>query len=145
VLSDENLQVALALENERLDTILGALWEKAQNGDPTSVALMIKVSQRRACLLGLDAPIGHAVAIYEARKPPPLTTTQILRLQIDEIIEADSKDSAKQIEGPADDTPILAPPSGEKLRQAFETLRDPAYWAESKERGQDEREPESSL
>lgn len=44
------------LEAERLDALLAAVWEKAKNGDPKAVDNALRIMERRAKLLGLDAP-----------------------------------------------------------------------------------------
>ena len=44
------------LELARLDTMLLALWRKVQAGDEHAIDRALKISERRARLLGLDAP-----------------------------------------------------------------------------------------
>jgi hypothetical protein len=44
------------LEVERLDALLDGLWKKAASGDTWSVDRALKIMERRANLLGLDAP-----------------------------------------------------------------------------------------
>lgn len=44
------------LETERLDVMQAALWPSVQSGDPQAVDKALKVMERRAKLLGLDAP-----------------------------------------------------------------------------------------
>lgn len=46
----------LTLEVERLDQLLVALWPKAMKGDVRSAETVIRLMERRAKLLGLDAP-----------------------------------------------------------------------------------------
>jgi hypothetical protein len=52
------------LEVERCDRLMLGLWPKARNGDERSVRAVIAVMDRRAKLLGLDAPtkLEHAGA-----------------------------------------------------------------------------------
>lgn len=45
-----------AVELERLDTMLKALWPAVEAGEPASIDKAIKIQERRAKLLGLDAP-----------------------------------------------------------------------------------------
>ena len=52
----EPAEEVLKLELERLDSMLLGLWERARNGDYQAVATALKVEERRAKLLGLDAP-----------------------------------------------------------------------------------------
>jgi len=50
------------LELERLDAMLLGLWQKASRGDPASVDRVLRIQERRARLLGLDAdPSRHVV------------------------------------------------------------------------------------
>lgn len=58
------------MENERLDAMLSALWDKIEKGDPQAIMAGIKISERRAKLNGLDEPAevdvtsaGGAIAI----------------------------------------------------------------------------------
>lgn len=44
-------------ELERLDTLIEAVWTMAQTGDKDAIASYLKISERRAKLLGLDKPI----------------------------------------------------------------------------------------
>ena len=46
-----------ALELLRLDELLSALWDTAIAGDLKAVDRVLKVMERRAKLLGLDAPV----------------------------------------------------------------------------------------
>lgn len=49
------------LELERLDSLLAALWPKAIDGDAQAVDRCLRVMERRASLLGLDAPSRRIV------------------------------------------------------------------------------------
>ena len=40
----------------RLDVMLNALWSKAKDGDETAIDRVLKIMERQARLLGLDAP-----------------------------------------------------------------------------------------
>lgn len=44
------------LELERLDTLTIGLWDRARHGDEAAVDRVLRVMERRARLLGLDAP-----------------------------------------------------------------------------------------
>ena len=44
-------------ENERLDALLEAVWPDALTGDPRAIETALKISDRRAKLNGLDAPV----------------------------------------------------------------------------------------
>jgi hypothetical protein len=45
------------LENARLDRMLQGLWPKVINGDSDAINSALRISQRRAKLNGLDAPV----------------------------------------------------------------------------------------
>lgn len=58
------------LEIERLDALLLALWPQARQGNQGAIDRVIKIMERRARLLGLDAPVrtdvtsaGNEIAI----------------------------------------------------------------------------------
>ena len=52
-----------SLELERLDTIQVGLWTKARSGDVQAIDRLLRIMERRAKLLGLDAPEASTVSI----------------------------------------------------------------------------------
>lgn len=46
------------LQNMRIETMHGAVWEKAKEGDIQAITTVLKLMDRQARLLGLDAPIA---------------------------------------------------------------------------------------
>lgn len=52
----ESIDQYRALELERLDTSQKGIWAKVLKGDTKAIDSYIKISKRRAALLGLDAP-----------------------------------------------------------------------------------------
>ena len=50
------------LELERLDRLLLAVWSSATKGDTAAVTAALKISDRRAKLLGLDAPVKQELS-----------------------------------------------------------------------------------
>jgi len=48
----------LALELSRLDALQQAVWDQALRGDPKAVDAVLKIMDRRATYLGLNAPPG---------------------------------------------------------------------------------------
>jgi len=52
----DDLEDIRNLELDRLDVAMSGIWIGVQNGDPQSVLLMLKIMDRRAKLLALDAP-----------------------------------------------------------------------------------------
>jgi hypothetical protein len=51
------------LELERLDRFLSYLWDKIEQGDPVAIDKGLKIMDRRAKYLGLDAPIKQEVEV----------------------------------------------------------------------------------
>src|SRR5215831_11170408 len=61
---DTFLKRTLALELVELDELQHAFREKALvDRDVAAGALMVKIAERRATLLGLNPPLGHAVQV----------------------------------------------------------------------------------
>lgn len=52
----DDAKAVLALELERLDAMLLGLWKDAKGGTVSAVDRVIRIMERRAALLGLDAP-----------------------------------------------------------------------------------------
>jgi len=73
------LRRTLALELMRLDQLEEAFEEKAlHDKDVASGALMVKIAERRQVLLGLTAPVGHAVLVHA--EPPEQKQTSTERI-----------------------------------------------------------------
>jgi hypothetical protein len=83
---DAYLKRTLALELMRLDQLEMAFESKAiREGDVAAGALLVKIAERRATLLGLNAPIGHAVQVIQHDLPNKPTSTERIRAAIDRI------------------------------------------------------------
>jgi len=54
------------LEVVRLDALLTAMWPKAMQGSGWAVERCLSIMERRARLLGLDAPTKHEVMTIDA-------------------------------------------------------------------------------
>ena len=65
--TDNSAEQLRALELERLDALLKGCWTAASAGDPESTRVVLKVLERRAKLLGLDAPTKTPEDDGEAR------------------------------------------------------------------------------
>lgn len=65
----DRVEEALALELERLDALQLAIYEKATAGDLRAIDRMLKIMERRAKLLGLDAPQKVAPTNPEGDRP----------------------------------------------------------------------------
>jgi hypothetical protein len=63
----------LALDLERLDELMATFYEEARTGDASAAVIVLKVSERRASLLGLDVPAsvrGDNIQLPAAAKEP---------------------------------------------------------------------------
>ncbi|GJO51402.1 hypothetical protein NJB1604_39400 [Mycobacterium marinum] len=49
------------IEGRRLDELQAAVWDKARAGDCDAIRTVLRISERRSKLLGLDAPVTLAV------------------------------------------------------------------------------------
>jgi hypothetical protein len=58
------------LELDRLDALQCSIWAQAEKGRVQAIDRVLKIMERRASLLGLDAPKRHAVA--GDRDGPPI-------------------------------------------------------------------------
>lgn len=56
-LTHEPAERLKVVELERMDAMIAGLWPKAKKGDVASIQAALGVMQRRAKLLGLDAPV----------------------------------------------------------------------------------------
>jgi DNA-binding transcriptional MerR regulator len=83
---DTFLKRTLAMELVELDELQQAFRDKAlEDRDVAAGVLLIKVAERRATLLGLNAPIGHAVQVIQHEPENKPTSTERLRAAIDRI------------------------------------------------------------
>ncbi len=65
-----------ALELERLDAMLMAIWPAATGGDPAAISVALRISERRSWLLGLDAPTRSELTGAEGG---PVTFVEAMR------------------------------------------------------------------
>ena len=72
------------MELVELDELQQAFREKALvDQDTAAGGLLIKVAERRATLLGLNPPIGHAVQVIQHEPTTKLTSIQEARARLD--------------------------------------------------------------
>ena len=84
---DTFLKRTLAMELVELDELQQAFRDKALvDRDVASGTLLVKLAERRATLLGLNAPIGHAVQVVQHEPPEHKTCTAELRGILDNIM-----------------------------------------------------------
>jgi len=83
---DKYLKRTLALELLRLDELEEAFRDKAiVDRDVASGALLVRIAERRATLLGLNPPLGHAVQVIQHEPENKPTSTERLRAAIDRV------------------------------------------------------------
>jgi hypothetical protein len=83
---DRYLKRALAMQLLVLDQLENAFHSKAvEDRDTAAGMLLVKISERKATLLGLNPPLGHAVAVIQHDPPAAQTSTERLREAIDRI------------------------------------------------------------
>jgi hypothetical protein len=84
---DAYLKRTLALELMRLDQLEMAFEGKAlRDKDVAAGVLMTKILERRATLLGLNPPIGHAVQVVQHEPAKKLTSIEEARARLDEFM-----------------------------------------------------------
>jgi hypothetical protein len=79
---DRFLKRSLAMELVELDELRHAFRDKALvDRDVAAGALMVKIAERTATLLGLNPPIGHAVSVIQhAPTEQPNSTDRVLAI-----------------------------------------------------------------
>ena len=65
----EPAEAVLKMELERLDVLLSGLWEQAADGDLQALDRALKIQDRRAKYLGLDAPTKTQDVTISALSP----------------------------------------------------------------------------
>jgi hypothetical protein len=88
---DQYLKRALALQLVQLDELEVVFREKARAGDTASGMLLVKIAERRSCLLGLNAPIGHAVAVVQHAPENRPTSTDRIEAAIKALVDRSSE------------------------------------------------------
>jgi len=83
---DKYLKRALAMQLLQLDELEVAFRDKAiVDRDVAAGVLLVKVAERRATLLGMNAPLGHAVQVIQHEPENKPTSTERLRAAIDRV------------------------------------------------------------
>jgi hypothetical protein len=93
---DTFLKRMLAMELVELVELRQAFRDKALvDRDVAAGSLMVKIAERTATLLGLNPPIGHAVAVVQHEPVQAMTTTDELERAINRISAERDKRLAK--------------------------------------------------
>ncbi len=90
-----------AEELSRLDGMLSAVWPKAAKGDLAAVDRVLKIGERRARLLGLDAPSQHAATDPQGNPAGPTEIRLVPGLDVSKLSDAALAELAQQLP-PAD-------------------------------------------
>ena len=83
--------IATAEQIARLDRMLVALWEKVRNGNERAVDTVLRIEERRAKLLGLDAAVRKEVDITSAGSQVRFDVTIPVVERIGEIVATDAE------------------------------------------------------
>ena len=83
--------IATAEQIARLDRMLVALWEKVRNGNERAVDTVLRIEERRAKLLGLDAAVRKEVDITSAGKAVRFDVRIPVVDRIGEIVATDAE------------------------------------------------------
>jgi len=62
----EEAEAVRRLELERLDDLLLAMWPQAKKGNQGAVDRVLRIMERRARLLGIDAPVKQELDVGDA-------------------------------------------------------------------------------
>jgi hypothetical protein len=83
----------IGLELERFDRLCYVFYAKALNGDAASAAIVLKCSERRSAILGLDVPAGirRDPVMLQVEQAPQISSTERIREALDRIA-AEGKD-----------------------------------------------------
>jgi hypothetical protein len=89
----------IGLELERFDRLCYVFYAKALNGDAASAAIVLKCSERRSAILGLDVPAGSRrdpVVMQIDQTPQPTSTERIMAALNRIAAERDDKEPDEQ-------------------------------------------------
>jgi hypothetical protein len=113
---NESATAVLTLECERLDLMLQVVLDKALRGDLTAVAPALKIMERRARLLGLDAPTQVVSLMPGLREPTQPILEGVIELQA--LKEDHQVPAVRHVEASADECgqPRLTTASGSPLQ-----------------------------
>jgi len=121
----EPAEAVLRLELERLDVMLLGLWTKAKAGDGQAVDRALRIMDRRAAYLGLDAPKAQQIEVATTGvgtldPSNPAAVAQRLRQMFGERATATDSSSADGAPDAASSDPSVADGAGEVPERAPE-------------------------
>jgi hypothetical protein len=86
LLSGVELRRELAAEAVRLSDLKQVFFGQGRTGDVASGAVYAKLSERLATMLGMNAPLAHAVTLATAAAPIAQTSTERYRAILDRLM-----------------------------------------------------------
>ena len=84
-----------SLELERLDKMLESIWPKVEKGDVAALDRAVKIQERRAKLLGLDAPQSMDLRSGDGSMTPQVDTSKLSDAALQELMDARSGSGTK--------------------------------------------------
>jgi hypothetical protein len=114
------------LELERLDTMLMGVWQEATKGDVPAIGAVLKIMERRAKLLGLDAPTEHRAELKVSKPDDTSTITERISQYMVELDNMDAGPNALRGDPPGNGTgkPLDSAPTDDQT-SALPDLRSP--------------------
>ena len=109
--AQENRASAIGLDVARLDALIHAIWEKAVGGDLPAIREVVRLLERRAKVMGLDAPELHRIGGEDGG--PVVTTTYDLRETVRAVALREGLDEDELME----EALSMLPPSQSRLVQ----------------------------
>jgi len=93
----ENAEQIIELEKQRLDAMLTTLWPKVAQGHQGAIDRVLRIMERRARLLGLDAPSRHSGQVDVTTKGESLNAINDTRAKLlADITQAIAADEATE-------------------------------------------------
>lgn len=89
------VEAARAEELARLDTVISAVWAAVEEGDDKAINTYLKVSERRAKLLGLDKPIQIEQQVTEVTAQEAELQAMIAQAARDDAMKLEALESSE--------------------------------------------------
>jgi hypothetical protein len=61
----EPAEAVREMELARLDAMILGVWPRARSGDDAAIRSMLRIMERRAAYLGLDAPVKREITLHD--------------------------------------------------------------------------------
>lgn len=124
-------EYVLGLELERLDRLLLAVMEKAEAGSLDHIDTVIRLSERRAKLLGLNAPTHKVVEHEDRRELPDAEVWRRTQLLVQKLAEIGHPGAKALAEG----APIIGLIEGQVVEKPDNLVAAPGFSAPNAENG----------